>query len=298
MSNRGAKVTLIGDPVAHSVSPPMQQAAFDALGLPIVYGVLRVAPRELSAAFSALRVSALGLNVTAPLKEAVIPLLDEVHPHAAEAGSVNTVRFDGGRAWGGSTDGDGFLKALAAAGVERVAHAVILGSGGAARAVAAALLSGGSGVTIAGRTARSVRRVMEDLSANEADAGRPPIESLTLEGPYLARALAGADVLVNATPVGSWPDSASSPVPGSMLHPGLTVFDLVYRPRRTRLLAEARDRGCRVIEGVELLLQQGARSFEIWTGRPAPLGAMREAALDALDRGPGSVEATAKASPL
>ena len=292
MRGRETPVTLIGDPVAHSVSPSMQQAAFDALGLPIVYTTLRVSLGELPAAFEALRVSALGLNVTAPLKEAIVPLLDQVQPGARETRSVNTVRFGEGGAWGGSTDGEGFLDALHAAGVEGVTDSVVLGSGGAARAVAAALLSRGSRVAVAGRKAESVQRLVADLSGLGVGSGRPAIGAVALQEPELAEVLPRADLLVNATPVGSWPDLGSSPVPGSMLHSGLTVFDLVSRPRRTRLLVEAAVRGCRVIEGVEMLLRQGARSFQVWTGRPAPLAVMREAALHALDQEPEPASAS------
>jgi shikimate dehydrogenase len=120
---------------------------------------------------------------------------------------------------------------------------------------------------------------------------------VAFHGPQLADALSRADLLVNATPVGGWPTVDGSPVPGSMLHSCLTVFDLVSRPRRTRLLIDAGDRGCRVIEGVEMLLRQGARSFEIWTGRPAPLEAMRAAALDALDRDPEPAAASTRGWP-
>jgi shikimate dehydrogenase len=292
VSGRGTPVTLIGDPVAHSVSPPMQQAAFDALGLPIAYTSLRVGRGDLRAAFSALRVSALGLNVTAPLKEAIIPLLDEIDPSAKDAGSVNTVRFGEGGAWGGSTDGGGFLDALDAAGVERVTDSVVLGSGGAARAVAAALLSRGSAVVVAARNARSGERLVADLSGLGMGSGGPSIRAVNFHRPELAEALPHAGLLVNATPVGSWSELGSSPVPGAVLHANLTVFDLVSRPRRTRLLLEAGDRGCRVIEGVEMLLRQGARSFQVWTGRPAPLEVMREAALHALDQEPEPASAS------
>jgi shikimate dehydrogenase len=285
--NERTSVVLIGDPVAHSASPPMQQAAFDALGSSLVYTTLRVGRTELPGAFSALRRSAFGLNVTAPLKEAVIPLLDVVDPWAATAGSVNTVLFERGGTRGKSTDGDGFLDALAAAGLHDVGNAVVLGAGGAARAVAVALLSRGANIAIAGRASERLDRLVADLSGLSGESFRGArVDKLRFSGPDLAKALTSADLLVNATPVGAWPDPGQSPVSEAALHPGLAVFDLVYRPRRTRLLMAAIDRGCRVIEGVEMLVRQGARSFEVWTGRPAPVERMRTAALRALNHDP------------
>jgi len=288
MSGERSTVMLVGDPVAHSVSPPMQQAAFDALGLPLVYTTLRVGRADLLDTFSRLSRTTLGLNVTAPLKEAVIPLLDGVDPSAAAARSVNTVLFGNEGSWGASTDGDGFLDALAVAGVQSNAEAVVLGSGGAARAVAAALALRGTAVSIVGRTLESVNRLVEDLSTLSED-GAPPLRlrPLTLEPSSLPDALSRADLLVNATPVGGWTDPGRSPIPNAdLLHPRLTVFDLVYRPRRTRLLSDAVERGCRVVEGVEMLVRQGARSLEMWTGRPAPVEAMRAAAFKALEDEP------------
>ena len=298
MSGERSIVMLVGDPVGHSVSPPMQQAAFDALGLPLVYTTLRVGRADLVDAFPRLCRTTLGLNVTAPLKEAVIPLLDGVDPSAAAARSVNTVLFGNEGSWGASTDGDGFLDALAVAGVQSNAEAVVLGSGGAARAVAAALALRGTAVSIFGRTLESVNRLVEDLSAL-SEEGAPPVRvrPLTLEPSSLPGALSRADLLVNATPVGGSIDPGRSPIPDAdLLHPRLTVFDLVYRPRRTRLLSDAAERGCRVVEGVEMLLRQGARSFEMWTGRPAPVEAMRAAALRALEDEPRPAMSTERGS--
>jgi shikimate dehydrogenase len=261
-------IALIGDPVAHSPSPAMHRAAFAATGLDLDYVAERVALEELPGAFDMLRTRHIGLNVTTPLKEAIVPFLDELHGDAAETGSVNTVTFTDGHATGESTDGSGFMEALARAGHPSPRKAVILGAGGAARAVGAALRASGSEVTIAGR---NPRRAADAASACDGMA-------IPLEAGPVASALAKADLLVNATPLGE-----HSPLPeGVEMHEGLTVFDLVYRPRVTRLLAAARVLGCKTIEGVEMLIEQGARSFEIWTGMRAPSKAMRDAALGAL----------------
>jgi shikimate dehydrogenase len=280
-------VALIGDPVAHSVSPAMHRAAFAAAGLDLGYFPVTVRREELIDAFPRLRRTYLGMNVTAPLKEAVIPLLDTLSPAAARAGSVNTVLFADGGAQGMSTDGEGFVAALwnglrgggeGNDGGEFPSGALVLGTGGAARAVAAALLSEGTRVVVCGRNAEAGDRMASDLG----------VPFVPAHPGALVRELARAELLVNATPVGGPADAGAHPLLDSAtLHPGLIVFDLVYRPRRTALLARAEAAGCRTVEGVEMLIEQAARSFEIWTGRPtAPVKVMREAACRALEASP------------
>lgn len=261
-------IALIGDPVSRSPSPSMHRAAFAATGLDLDYVAERVTRNDLRKGFDGLRERHIGLNVTRPLKEAIVDLLDEVRGDAARTGSVNTVVFAEGLAIGESTDGAGFLAALARAGKPSPRRAVILGAGGSARAVGAALLSSGTEVTIA---ARDPRRGPETAEAIGAAA-------IPLEPAALTAGLEQADLLVNATPLGE-----HSPLPqGVALHPKLTVFDLVYTPRATRLLMAARAMGCPAVEGVEMLVEQGARSFEIWTGLRPPTEVMRDAALAAL----------------
>jgi shikimate dehydrogenase len=272
-------IALIGDPVAHSVSPAMQNAAFAALGLDAEYVALRIPLPDLPRAFGALREGFAGLNVTRPLKEAVAPLLDRLSPEAARTGSVNTVAFREGHVEGHSTDGAGFLAALRAAGAADPAYGVILGAGGAARAVTWALADLGTELAVTGRNAEAGERLAAEVEG--------AVSFVAPERGALARAVAAADLLVNATPVGEWPDVEACPLPdGIPLHPSLTVFDLVYRPRVTSLLARARTSGCRSVEGVEMLVSQGAASFEVWTGLPAPVGVMRRAALETLERHP------------
>jgi shikimate dehydrogenase len=265
-------VALIGDPVAQSPSPAMHRAGFEALGLSMDYRALRVTARSLPQIFPSLSRRFLGLNVTRPLKEAVVPLLDEVSPGAKAAGSVNTVAFRNGRAEGHSTDGSGFLAALRRAGVGTVEAALILGTGGAARAVGAALAGAGARVMVSGRNPEAGDRLAADLGVTFVPTAR------------LAGLLGEANLLVNATPVGGWPDPTSCPLPeGTPLEPGLIVFDLVYRPRRTVLLDRASSAGCLTIEGAEMLVEQGVGSFRIWTGLEPPVEVMRRAALDHLD---------------
>ena len=259
-------VALIGDPVALSVSPPMQRAAFDALGLPVSYVAIRVPRGDLATEFDRLRSDCIGLNVTRPLKEAVLPLLDSMSEEASLAGSVNTVVFMDGRAEGHSTDGHGFMTALARRVKGIPPLSLILGTGGAARAVAAALAKAGSSVVVTGRNDRAGRAMASDLGIRFVAPGG------VRETP---------DLLVNATPLGGSPGELP-PLDGVRLRPGSAVYDLVYRPRFTSLLRLAAERGCTTIEGIEMLIEQGAGSFELWTGTPAPVAVMRTAAYQAL----------------
>lgn len=265
-------VALIGDPVAESASPAMQNAALRAAGLSLEYVTRRVSRDELARVFPLLRSTHLGLNVTTPLKEAVIPLLDEVASEARSAGSVNTIVFRDGRAVGSSTDGEGFLRALRRSAPDaRLRASLVLGTGGAARAVIAALVRDGAQVKISGRDPAAGARLAHELDAS------------FVAGEDLERALGEVDLLVSAVPAAAWAE-ASPPLPsGARFRSPLIVFDLVYRPRRTPLLQRAAAAGCATVEGIEMLIEQGALSFADWTGLEPPIAVMREAAYRAVD---------------
>ncbi len=265
-------LALVGDPVSTSVSPAMHRAAFEQAGLDWTYEAVTIPRGALPDSWPTLRDRFHGLNVTVPHKEAVLALLDRISPSAGRARSVNTVTFEGDLARGESTDGPGFIAALSSAGVTSVRRAVILGTGGAARAVVMALRDLGAEVVMAGRNATAGPAIASGVGARFIPSDAEP----------LLRALATADLLVNATPLGGEAGLSGSPLPDVPLPGGAAVFDLVYRPRRTPLLERAAAAGCRTIEGIEMLIEQGARSFEIWTGVPAPVEAMRQAARAAL----------------
>jgi shikimate dehydrogenase len=277
-------IALIGDPVAESLSPVMHRAAFAAEGMSVDYVAVQVPPGRLALAFPRLRRKHAGMNVTRPLKEEVISLLDELSDEARRAASVNTIELRQGRAIGHSTDVPGFLAALEWAGTPIPNRAVVLGTGGAARAVVAALTGIGTAVAISGRDATAAAR----LAAQMGGEALPPTPQA------IGAAVAESDLLVNATPVGGGGNGRGSPLPaGVSLHPAMTVCDLVYRPRRTSLLSTARAAGCRTVEGIEMLIEQGARSFQIWFERKAPVEVMRQAAYRALEdrRTEGSADA-------
>lgn len=271
-------VGLLGDPVAHSRSPAMHNAAFRALGLDWCYVALPVAPAALPAALAGLAaLGFVGANVTIPHKERAAALADELTPTAHGVGAVNTLTvLPGGELLGDNTDAGGLLAALAEAGVEVAGQrVVILGAGGAGRAVAYALAQAGATVTLANRTHG---RAVALAAALAHHTGEAP-EALPLaDTDALGRRLAQAALLVNTTSAGMHPGPDISPLPeGVRLPPGLAVFDLVYAPRRTRLLRDAEASGCRTIEGLRLLVHQGALSFQQWTGREAPLEVMSQA---------------------
>lgn len=266
-----SRIALVGDPVSASVSPMMQNAAFRELGLPFEYEALRVPRGELAPAFASLRERFVGLNVTIPHKEDAARLVDILEPASRSSGSVNTVTFRHGRAIGDSTDGQGFMRALhrGAPGRE-LRSALIVGTGGAARAIAAALAVEGLTVRVSGRNAHAALRLAADVAGVEV----VPVDELDA-------ALDDTDLLVSAVPASAWEDGSPLP-PGVALGPGLVVFDLAYRPRRTPLLERAIAEGSTAIEGIEMLIEQGALSFLLWTGVEPPRAVMREAAYDAL----------------
>lgn len=252
---------IMGMPVSHSLSPAMHNAAFRALRLNKVYVPFPVidVPGAL-AGISALGIR--GVSVTIPHKQAVIAGLDSIDPVAARIGAVNTLVLDQGKIHGHNTDWLGANRALGREMDLAGKRIVILGAGGSARAIGFGLLEAGAEVVIASRTPDSGRSLAENLCCEWyplADAG-------TLEG----------DGLVNATSVGMKPAEGETPLAAAFLSRYGVVMDIVYAPRRTRLLREALIAGCRVIGGLEMLLYQGAAQFELWTNESAPLEVMRQ----------------------
>ena len=267
---------LLGHPVAHSLSPAMQNAAFAAAGLDHRYETLDVRPEELRAAVARIREDdrVLGANVTIPHKEAVTGLVDAHDAGALRLGVVNTIskhRDAQGRPQlrGWNTDGAGFTRALSDAGIGLAGKRVlVLGAGGASRAVTAALVAALARVTIANRT----RARAEQLARTFPTAGgawRP--EVVDWLPPW---AVAGADVVVNTTALGL---HGEDPLAGIALPAGLAVIDLIPTATDTPLVARARSGGCEVLSGLPMLVHQGALAFAIWTGTVAPIAAMRRA---------------------
>ena len=266
---------LIGWPVSHSRSPAMHNAAFAAAGIDGVYLRLPVRPAWVGEAVRGLPALGFrGANVTIPHKQAVIPFLDELSPAARAIGAVNTiVAHEDGRLLGDNTDAPGFLADLAEHGVGveelRQGGALVLGAGGSARAVAYALASAGVPVYVAARRPEQAQSLVAGL--------RPLFAGLPVACASLS-ALPDARLIVNCTPAGMTPHTDASPWPdGLAFRPGQIVYDLVYNPPDTRLMRQARGAGIPACNGLGMLLHQGALAWEQWTGRPAPIEAMRRA---------------------
>jgi shikimate dehydrogenase len=261
---------VLGWPLEHTLSPPIHNAAFRSLGIDWVYFAWPVPPEDLAAAVGGIRaLGAMGANVTMPHKEAVVDLLDEISGDAAAVGAVNTIQRFGDRLIGHNTDAVGFKEFLSAdAGVDvGGASTVVLGSGGAARAVVRALADGGAGrITIVARDPRRAAGV----AAVAADVA-------SVENFESARRLAEtADLVVNATPLGV---HGEDPLPDATWHPGQFVADLIYIPPTTPLVQRARNAGARASNGLGMLVHQAAASFRLWTGMDPSLEAMSAAAL-------------------
>ena len=277
------KLGIIGYPISHSISPVFQQAALDHCGIDGSYQAYQVAPDSLQEFFQGLRQPGfLGINVTVPHKEEVIPYLDEIDDWATVAGAVNTVVNRDGRLSGHNTDGSGFLRALKeGAGFDpQGSRVLVLGAGGAARGVVLALVRDGvAGLTVANRTLERAQRLTE-----LAQAAGVRCEAIPLSGQELTAAAAGADLIVNCTTIGMshGPDETGSPLSTGQIPATALVNDLVYNPLETLLLREAERAGAKCLGGIHMLVYQGAASFEMWIGRDAPVDVMLAAATEAM----------------
>ena len=278
-----AKLGIIGFPIGHSISPVFQQAALDHLGLDATYQAWEVKPENIGAFVDGLRSpDMLGINVTVPHKEAVIPFLDEVDDWSTAAGAVNTIVNHGGRLTGHNTDGPGFLRALREAGSfsPQGKNVLVLGAGGAARGVTLALIRDGVGrLTIANRTLDRALQLSRMARDNGLDA-----QAISLAEEGLATAAASANLIVNCTTVGMYhgPNETGTPLPPALIPATALVYDLVYNPLETPLLREAARAGAGTLGGIHMLVYQGADSFKMWTGQDAPVAVMLEAATKAM----------------
>ena len=273
---------VIGDPIEHTMSPVMHNAAFREQGLDFIYAAFRVKKEELSQAVDGMRaLNIRGLNVTIPHKVAVIPLLDNLDPLAEKIGAVNTMVNDDGILTGYNTDATGFLQALLERGIEPPGkNVVVLGAGGASRAISFALAERGSHLIIINRLEEFDWAV--ELARHISQSFKKEVEALELDENNLAKVLEKADILVNATSVGMSPNADKSPVSAGLLKPDLAVFDIVYNPIETKLLKEAKAAGAETVGGIDMLAWQGALAFEKWTGRKAPLDLMKKEVIKAL----------------
>lgn len=278
------QLAVIGYPIAHSISPVMHMEAFRHQRMNLTYSAFAVAPADLGAAIKGLRaLGFLGVNVTIPHKETVLPLLDEVAPTALQVGAVNTIVNRSGRLIGYNTDGWGFISSLEEAGIRpQGMPAVIFGAGGAARAIVIHLaLAGVQSITISNRSIDRAEALARDARPL---APTVPIRAVQAGGDEERQALIDALLVVNCTPLGMHPDTGGTPLTEiNLLHQRAVVYDTVFRPAETRLLREARVRGLRAVGGLGMLVHQGACAWEYWFGRRGPIKQMYSAARQALE---------------
>jgi shikimate dehydrogenase len=267
---------IIGDPIEHSMSPLMHNTAFKTLGLDYAYVPFKVKSLELRKAIEGIRgMNLRGVNVTIPHKVAVMPLLDRIDPLAEKIGAINTIVNDDGILTGYNTDAAGFLQTLHERGIELAEKRVLLlGAGGAARAIGNILAAEKVKLIVLNR--RQELSWAEDLACRLVQSYGADVEVGELTNENLKNAITNVDILVNATSLGMSPDNEQTPVPADLFQANITIFDIIYNPLPTRLLQEAKAAGVRTIDGLEMLVQQGAVSFEKWTGIKAPVDVMRK----------------------
>ena len=264
---------IIGDPVIHSLSPLMHNAAFKAMGLNCIYIPFKVKNTELNAAIEGIRALNIhGLNVTMPHKLTIIPLIDRLDPLAKRIGAVNTVINDEGTLTGYNTDAAGFIKALLDSGIDpQGKKVVVFGAGGVSRAICFALAEKGCVISIVNRTIERARKL-----ANQVSIISPhKVKSFGIFRENQCAALDEADIVVNATNVGMGETIGNSVVTAGLLSSSMIVFDTIYHPIETQLLRDAKKIGAQIIGGLDMLLWQGTIAFEKWTGLDAPFELMK-----------------------
>jgi len=273
---------VIGNPIQHTLSPTIQNAAFTHLNLDFIFTAFKVKATELEIAIQGMRsLNIYGLNVTMPHKNSVINYLDEKDPLVSFLNSANTIVNKKGRLFGFSTDGIGAIKALQENGVDLSSSKVLLlGAGGAGRAIAFSILDKVEDLVVLNRDPAKIKNLEFDLKLKF----NKNIHFDLLSENSLKKNLRSSDVLINATNIGMKPNSNLSIINPKLLTSDLTVMDIVYTPIETKLLADAKKVGAKTIDGVEMLIYQGAASFELWTDRKAPIEIMRLAALKQISK--------------
>lgn len=271
---------VVGNPVGHSLSPAIYNAALDSLGLDFVYLAFKI--EDLKGAMAGMRAipNFRGVSVTIPHKIEVLKYVDEVGEVDRSIGAINTVINENGKLIGKGTDGPAALKALNEAGVDLNGKRVLmLGAGGVARAVAFTLARSG----ITGLSLLDVdMKVLDGLSAALRSGTGVEVHSKVIDEAAVAEAMEGSDVIINCTPVGMHPKIDASLVPAHLFRPGQVVFDVVYTPQRTKLLTDAAARGLKTVSGVEMFLNQAVLQFEHIIGVAAPVDVMRRVLMEKL----------------
>ena len=263
---------LIGDPVEYSLSPIVHNRGYEVLGLNFIYVAFRV--KNIKQAIDAIRgLGIRGMSVTMPHKVSAMKYIDDIDGAAREIGAINTIVNNKGVLSGFNTDYGAALKAIEEKTTIKCKKVVLVGGGGVGLAIATGLKRNGADLIIIDK----IEEKAEELARFVGAEGFGGLELLTEIG--------SADILINATPVGMWPDINESAVPRELLHQKLTVFEVIYHPRETRMITEAKEAGCTIIYGYKMFLYQAAMQFELFTGHQAPLVEMEQALIKALEGG-------------
>ncbi len=281
--NIGARTNIlcvIGHPIEHSMSPVIHNAALNDLALDYVYLAFDVLTNDLEKAILGIKKGNIkGINVTIPHKEAIIPYLDELDPLSKQIGAVNTIKNEGGVLLGRNTDALGAKQALLDAGFKiEGKKALILGAGGAARAISFALSEKSDEIFISNRTEERAIKLAKELQEKaKIKATGKDMSEKTL------RTLAySVDILINTTPIGMYPKIDISPISKDFLNENLFVFDIIYNPLQTRLLKDAKETGSKILNGLDMFINQGALAFEWWTGKKPNVKLMKEKIIEQL----------------
>jgi shikimate dehydrogenase len=262
---------IFGKPVKHTLSPVMHNASFKKLGINAVFTAIEV--NEIRNAISAMKaLNIRGASVTIPFKIQAAKYVDKIDPLARQIGSVNTLYNKNGKIYGYNTDGIGALEALKKSRVKiKGTRILLLGNGGSARAIAFTLLKNGAKITIAGRNTKKILKLVKDIKTKYKNIDYILINKID------KKYMENINIIINSTPVGMTPDINKIPIEPELILKKQTVFDIVYSPHMTKLLKVSKDKGCKIIHGIEMLVNQGATQFEIWTGKKAPLSVMQKA---------------------
>ena len=274
-------ICIIGHPIEHSLSPLMHNALFEDLKLDYAYLAFDVHSNNLKAAFEGIRALKIeGANITIPHKQEALKYMDELDPLVKEIGALNTVKNENHKLIGRNTDALGAKKALNDANFDlRGKKVILMGAGGAARAICHVIKEEIDELMIINRTINNAKRLATEL---EKDS-RLKIKSFELRNPSIVNLVQSADILINTTSIGMYPDFTKSPLPKQALDEHLSVFDVIYNPLETQLLKDASDKGCKTLGGLDMLINQGALAFEWWTSKKPNIKLMKEKVIEFLE---------------
>ncbi len=273
VSSHTKVLCVIGYPIEHSMSPIMHNAVIRELKLDYIYLAFNIHPNNLNLAVKGFRAfNIIGINVTLPFKQKIMKYLDDNDPIAQKIGAVNTIKNDNGNLSGRNTDAEGAMKALLNAGYAISGkNILILGAGGATRALAYVMAKDADKIVIANRTEKKAVNLAKEIKKNFSIK----VKGKSNSNSVLKEESKKADILINTTPVGMYPNVEKSPIPMEFLHEDLIVYDVVYNPLETKLIKDATKKGCKTLGGLEMLVNQGALAFEWWTNKKPNINLMK-----------------------